>query len=111
MIENVHGDKICVYQALAKQIIRDRSNLRMVNPNLFSEASGRGLRKDDNLLKEQFNEFLREIQQTGLQDEMIKNWMDNPKPTITDIPVNPDGRKLLIGTNSGLFPFVSIYNG
>ena len=66
------------------EILRDDNELGLVGESILAAPIGIGFKKDNAQLREQFNEFLRQIRQNGVYNDMVDRWM---KKGSTQMPV------------------------
>ena len=67
--------------------------------------------RDDHVLPEQFNIFLKEIQRNGVYDEILDRWLNSTKDTrLPDLPENGRNGVLRIGVTGIIEPFNFIQN-
>ena len=66
------------------EILRDDSELGLVGESILASPIGIGFNRDNDKLRDTFNEFLRQIRQNGVYDDMVDRWM---KKGSTQMPV------------------------
>ena len=92
-------------------ILRANNDLGMLAPPLLSIPIGMGFNKQNNALREQFNQFLKEIKQNGVFDDMINRWITRGDITMPTIQNNKTNGVLTVGivSDKGL-PFCILKN-
>lgn len=91
------------------EMLREDSELGLLGDSLLSYPIGIGFRKGNDALREQFNEFLRQIKSTGIYDDMLKRWMENGDTRIPEIANAKSNGMLVVGivSDKGL-PFAVV---
>jgi len=73
------------------EILRGDSELGLLGDSLFSVSIGIGFNKENAALREKFNDFLRQIKENGVYDDMVERWMkkgDTRMPAIANAKSN-----------------------
>ncbi|MEE7624831.1 ABC transporter permease subunit [Methylobacter sp. Wu8] len=91
------------------EMLREDSELGLLGDSLLSYPIGIGFRKGNDALREQFNEFLRQIRSTGVYGDMLKRWMENGDTRMPEIANAKSNGMLIVGivSDKGL-PFAVI---
>ena len=83
----------------------------ILQKDVFTEEMGMIFNRDDHVLPEQFNIFLKEIQRNGVYDEILDRWLNSTKDTrLPDLPENGRNGVLRIGVTGIIEPFNFIQN-
>ncbi len=93
-------------------VLRANKEVGVFVDNLFSAEIGAGFNKQNNVLRDQFNAFLKDIKSNGIYDDMIDRWMNRlseKMPEIKHIKTNSD-LKVGIVSDMGM-PFVFMKEG
>lgn len=91
---------------LARKIVENNPELDILQKDVFAEEMGMIFNRDDHVLPEQFNAFLKEIQRNGVYDEILDRWLDGTKDTrLPDLPENGGNGVLRIGVTGIIEPF------
>lgn len=93
------------------EMLRSDKDLAFLGQNLFRIPIAMGFNQNNDELREQFNEFLKQSKANGVFDDMVKRWITEGK---TEMPVikNPkDQGRLVVGivSDKGL-PFAIVKN-
>jgi len=93
------------------EMMRSDQELAILGENLYRIPMGMGFNQNNDRLREQFNEFLKQIKANGVYDDMADRWVTRG---ITDMPVidNPKNNgRLVVGvvSDKGL-PFAIVKN-
>ncbi|MEN6324680.1 MAG: ABC transporter substrate-binding protein/permease [Syntrophomonas sp.] len=93
------------------EMLRSDKDLAFLGQNLFRIPIAMGFNKNNDELREQFNQFLKQSKANGVFDDMVKRWITEGK---TEMPVikNPkDQGRLVVGivSDKGL-PFAIVKN-
>ena len=59
-----------------REIMRQDDSLGLLGDSLFTFAVGVGFKKDNQALRDQFNQFLLKIRQNGVHADMVQRWME-----------------------------------
>jgi len=93
------------------EIIRNDSELQIAGDTLFAVPVGMGFNKGNSVLREKFNEFLKEIVNNGIYDDLVKRWITEGKsdsPVINNSKANGILRVGIV-SDKGL-PFTAVKN-
>ncbi|MEN6349594.1 MAG: ABC transporter permease subunit [Syntrophomonas sp.] len=93
------------------EMLRNDKDLAFLGQNLFRIPIAMGFNQNNDKLREQFNEFLKQSKANGVFDDMVKRWITEGK---TEMPVikNPKNNgRLVVGivSDKGL-PFAIVKN-
>ncbi len=93
------------------EMMRSDQELAILGENLYRIPMGMGFNQNNDRLREQFNEFLKQIKANGVYDDMVNRWVTRG---INDMPVidNPKNNgRLVVGvvSDKGL-PFAIVKN-
>jgi polar amino acid transport system substrate-binding protein len=74
---------------------------------------GVGFNKNNPGLRDEFNAYLKEINQNGIYDSMQTRWFkgDAEKAVMPRIPIPKSGKRLVLGASAEDLPYVSVING
>ncbi|TLU84846.1 MAG: ABC transporter permease subunit [Chlorobium sp.] len=99
---------IYTYETL-RDIFRTNDDLAILGSPLFSVPVGIGFNKTNNQLREQFNDFLRQIKKNGIYDNMINRWIIQGDTSMPEIKNSKANGVLTVGivSDKGL-PFLII---
>ena len=91
------------------EILRENSELGLLGDSLFSSPVGVGFNKDNNELREKFNEFLRLIKSNAVYDDMRNRWMKKGDTRLPEFVNAKSNGTLVVGivTDKGL-PFTAV---
>ncbi|MFZ2169705.1 MAG: ABC transporter permease subunit, partial [Methylococcaceae bacterium] len=91
-----------------REIMRQDDSLRLLGEPLFTFDVGVGFKKDNEALRDQFNQFLAQIKQNGVHGEMVHRWMEKGD---TRMPVIENAKKngvLVVGVSDAGMPFTAV---
>ncbi len=91
-----------------REIMRQDDSLGLLGGSLFNFDVGVGFNKDNQALKDQFNQFLAEIKQNGVHGDMVHRWMEKSG---TRMPVIENANKngiLVAGVSDAGLPFTAV---
>ena len=97
----------------ARVILKRNPDLAILDENAFSTPIGVGFNKNNPALRDEFNEFLKEIREDGTYAKMSKKWFEED-PEIAEMPPfkNPvSGKKLTVAVAVEDLPYVAVKNG
>jgi len=97
----------------ANIILRHNPDLGLLSDDVFTMPLGVGFRKDTPALRDEFNNFLKEIRQDGVYDEMSKRWfVDDAEKAVMPPFKNPvSDKKLVVAVSVEDLPYVAAMNG
>ncbi|MGE5543914.1 MAG: transporter substrate-binding domain-containing protein, partial [Bacillota bacterium] len=90
---------LLTYEAV-RELMRDDHELAQLGDNLFTLPVGMGFNKGNEELREQFNQFLKEIKADGTHADMVQRWVEEGNQ---DMPVIDNSGKngvLVVGVVS-----------
>lgn len=90
-------------------MFRSDKELGMLGNTLFSVPIGMGFNKNNGKLREQFNQFLRQIKENGVFDDMVSRWITKGGGDMPEIKSTKSGGLLTVGivSDKGL-PFTIV---
>ena len=91
-----------------REIMRQDDSLGLLGGSLFNFDVGVGFKKDNQALRDQFNQFLAEIKQNGVHGDMVHRWMEKSD---TRMPVIENANKngvLVAGVSDAGLPFTAV---
>jgi polar amino acid transport system substrate-binding protein len=94
-----------------REIMRRDDSLGLLGESLFSFDVGAGFNKDNPALRDQFNAFLRRLQQDGTHREMITRWMEKRDTRMPAIPKGATDGALVAGVCDTGIPFTAVQDG
>ncbi|MBS1169975.1 MAG: amino acid transporter rane protein, family / amino acid transporter substrate-binding [Burkholderiaceae bacterium] len=94
------------------EVLRNDDELGLVGDSLYAVPIGMGFNKGNDQLREQFNDFLKQIKQNGVYDDMVNRWIKQGNTAMPAIASSKTNGVLVVGTVSdkGL-PFTVIKDG
>lgn len=112
LVLSVTGGKIDVALldlVTARLILKRNPELGILSEDLLDTPLGVGFNKKNPALREEFNNFLKEIRQDGTYDKMHKRWlMDDPEVAVMPPFKNStSGKKLVVGVSVDDLPYVA----
>ncbi|SFM34136.1 ABC transporter permease subunit [Nitrosomonas communis] len=91
-----------------REIMRQDDSFGLLGDPLFTFPIGVGFNKDIETLRDQFNQFLSEIKQSGIYHDMIHRWMEQGETHMPIIEnIKPDG-VLIAGISDAGLPFTAV---
>jgi len=92
-------------------MMRENDDLGFIAENLFSVPMGMGFNKNNDQLREEFNEFLKQCKADGIHDDMIKRWVIDGSMEMPEIANPQNNGRLVVGyvSDKGL-PFAIVKN-
>jgi polar amino acid transport system substrate-binding protein len=91
-----------------REIMRQDDSLGLLGDSLFTFGVGAGFNKDDQALRDQFNQFLAKIRQNGVYDDMIRRWMEQRDTRMPAIESSAANGVLVVGTSDAGLPFTAV---
>ncbi len=91
-----------------REIMRQDDSLGLLGDPLFTFDVGVGFKKDNQALRDQFNQFLAQIKQNGVHGDMVHRWMEKGD---TRMPVIENAKKngvLVVGVSDAGMPFTAV---
>ena len=91
------------------EILHQNSELGLLGDSLLSYPIGVGFSKDNDVLREEFNEFLRNIKSAGIYDDMLNRWLKKGDTRMPEIANAKSNGMLVVGivSDKGL-PFAVV---
>jgi polar amino acid transport system substrate-binding protein len=116
MMLSLKTDKIDVamFDAITAGLILQRNpDLALLSDNVLDMPLGVGFNKKNTELRDEFNQFLKEIRKNGDYDQIHKRWFIDDAETakMPTIPNNPSGKGLVVAVSVDDLPYVSYMNG
>lgn len=96
-----------------KVMLKNNPDLALLNDNVFTLPVGVGFNKNNQQLKNKFNEFLKMIKENGIYKEMQNRWFEGDAEKVVMPDIKPPGKnkKLFAAVASNDLPYVSVING
>ncbi|MGJ0514431.1 MAG: ABC transporter permease subunit [Methylomicrobium sp.] len=91
-----------------REIMRQDDSFGLLGDSLFSFFVGVGFDKDNQALRNQFNQFLAEIKQNGVYDGMVRRWMELRDTRMPAIESTKSNGVLVVGTSDVGLPFTAL---
>jgi polar amino acid transport system substrate-binding protein len=91
-----------------REIMRQDDSLGLLGDSLFTFDVGAGFNKDDQTLRDQFNQFLAKIRQNGVYGDMIRRWMEQGDTRMPAIENPAANGVLVVGTSDAGLPFTAV---
>ncbi|HPQ56635.1 MAG TPA: ABC transporter permease subunit, partial [Bacteroidales bacterium] len=90
----------------------DNPEIGILADDVFFEPLGIIFQPGNETLRLQFNDFLKEIRQNGIYDDMVQRWIDDAGTTMPEIPQHGENGEFPVAIvgNIGL-PFISLIDG
>jgi polar amino acid transport system substrate-binding protein len=97
----------------ARIILKKIPELGLLTDDVLTLPLGVGFNKKEPALRDEFNNFLKEIRQDGTYDIMHKRWLlDDPEAAVMPPFKNPSsGKKLIVAVSVDDLPYVAVMNG
>jgi polar amino acid transport system substrate-binding protein len=93
-------------------VLKSNPGLDVLVSGVFSIPIAAGFNSDNDALREQFNDFLKEIRANGVYNDMVDRWMTRSIEAMPDIPTPGTGGVLRAGVVNDLgMPFGIVKNG
>ena len=93
-----------------REILRQDDSLGLLGGPLFSFDVGVGFKKDDHALRDQFNQFLSQIKENGIYEDMIRRWMEQRDTHLPKIQNDKKNGVLVVGVSDAGMPFTAVQN-
>jgi len=99
-------------QEMFRHVGPDNPEIGILADDVFFEPLGIIFHPGNETLRLQFNDFLKEIRQNGIYDDMVQRWIDDAGTTMPEIPQHGENGEFPIAIvgNIGL-PFISLIDG
>lgn len=91
-----------------REIMRQDDTLGLLGDSLFSFPVGAGFKKDNEALRDQFNQFLSQIRQSGVHADMIHRWMEKGETRMPVIKNSKTNGVMVVGISDNGFPFAAV---
>lgn len=91
-----------------REIMRQDDSLDLLGDPLFTFDVGVGFKKDNQALRDQFNQFLAEIKQNGVHGEMVRRWMEKGDTRMPVIENAKNNGVLVVGVSDAGMPFTAV---
>lgn len=112
LVKNGRADALLLDEPMARKWVSMNPELTIVNPPFAEYGFGAIFNNDKKELRFEFNEYLKEIKNNGVYDDMIRRWIDTvDSPPMPEIPLNGTKGTLKFASNGELEPFGYIVNG
>jgi polar amino acid transport system substrate-binding protein len=97
----------------ARLILKHNAGLALLSDDLLSMALGVGFNKKNPDLRDEFNEYLREIRADGTYNEMCNRWFieDAEEAVMPEFPKSISPKKLVAGVSVDDLPYVALMQG
>ncbi len=94
-----------------REILRKEPDLAILGDPVFSFPVAAGFRRDNPVLRDQFNAFLARFRREGIHQDMVNRWMEHgeTRPVAMGSPGNKG--VLTIGVSDVGLPFTAVQNG
>ncbi|HOO69842.1 MAG TPA: ABC transporter permease subunit, partial [Bacteroidales bacterium] len=99
-------------QEMFRHVRPDNPEIGILADDVFFEPLGIIFQPGNETLRLQFNDFLKEIRQNGIYDDMVQRWIDDAGTTMPEIPQHGENGEFPVAIvgNIGL-PFISLIDG
>ncbi|MCX6225912.1 MAG: ABC transporter substrate-binding protein/permease [Bacteroidia bacterium] len=105
-------DVVYYSQASVPEMLRSNPDLGCLAKDVFFVPIGAGFNRDNDELRLQFNEFLKEIRSNGVYRDMVSRWMKKGDMEMPDIKATSVSGLLRTGVVNDMgMPFGLIHNG
>lgn len=91
-----------------REIMRQDDTLGLLGDSLFSFPVGAGFKKDNEALRDQFNQFLSQTRQSGVYADMIHRWMEKGETRMPVIKNSKTNGVMVVGISDNGFPFAAV---
>ena len=99
-------DAVFVDHTSTKEIFSKNADFGILKANIFTSDIAAGFRKQDTLLRSQYNRFLKTIKSNGIYDQMVDRWMNQRDAALPQIPLPKLQGRLNVGVVSDIgLPF------
>lgn len=82
------------------EMLRSDNELGLLGDSLFPVSIGIGFNKENRALREKFNDFLRQIKENGVYNDMVDRWMKKGDSKMPDIANSKANGVLVVGNVS-----------
>jgi len=95
-----------------KPVLSENKEVGILSENVFSVPIAAAFPENQDKLREQFNEFLKEIKADGIYDQMTERWMTNDEIVMPEIENSGINGELRVGVVSDIgLPFTILKEG
>ena len=106
LLRNQDCDVVFVARPVCLYILEESPDLSFLCEKAASTSVSAGFSLEDNLLRPQFNNFLKEFIQDGTQARMVDRWLERTDGTMPDFPEAGKSNEIIrIGTTCMDVPF------
>ncbi|WP_031435101.1 ABC transporter permease subunit [Methylomarinum vadi] len=91
-----------------REIMRDDDSFALLGGSLFDFDVAAGFKKDNQQLRNRFNEFLAQIKQNGIYADMLRRWMERRDIQLPVIANSQNNGVLVVGVSDAGMPFVAL---
>jgi polar amino acid transport system substrate-binding protein len=91
-----------------REIMRRDDSFGLVGESLFDFDVGVGFKKDNQALRDRFNQFLAEIRRNGVYEDMVRRWMEQRDTRMPAIKNPKTNGVLVVGTSDVGLPFTAV---
>jgi polar amino acid transport system substrate-binding protein len=91
-----------------REIMRQDDSLGLLGDSLFSFSVGVGFKKDNEVLRDQFNQFLSQIKQNGVHSDMVQRWIEKGDTRMPVIDNAKSNGILAVGVSDTGLPFTAV---
>jgi polar amino acid transport system substrate-binding protein len=91
-----------------REILRQDDSLELLGEPLFTFDVGVGFKKDNEALRDQFNQFIAQIKQNGVYDDMVHRWMEKGDTRMPVIENAKNNGVLVVGVSDAGMPFTAV---
>ncbi len=85
-------------------IMREDKDLAFLGKNLFRTPMGMGFNQNNDALREEFNEFLKQCKANGVYDDMVKRWVNDGSTEMPEIENPQNNGRFVVGVVSDKGP-------
>ena len=91
-----------------REIMRQDDSLALLGKPLFTFNVGVGFKRDNQVLRKQFNQFLAQIKQNGVHADMVQRWMEKGDTHMPIIANTLQNGVLVVGVSDAGLPFTAV---
>jgi len=91
-----------------REIMRQDDSLGLLGDSLFSFSVEVGFKKDNEALRDQFNQFLSQIKQNGVHSDMVQRWIEKGDTRMPVIDNAKSNGVLTVGVSDTGLPFTAV---
>ncbi len=89
-----------------RELLRHDDSLTAAGAVAYTYEDAAGFRKGDTALRQQFNQFLRQLRENGIYTDMVTRWKEQGRAEMPVLEESKDGAPLWIGTVLFGLPYV-----